>query len=109
MKITHTTLLALGLFSFGCANVPIGSPKGVAATDTGVGGNILVKWGDSNATQYRVERTDDTGLFKPIATVTGDTAQYEDTAAPSGSRYRVLAFDDDPRGGTYSKAVAVKQ
>jgi hypothetical protein len=106
MKITQSMLLALGLLSFGCANVPIGSPKGVAAS--GTSGNVLVKWGDSNASQYRVERSENGGLFTAIATVTGDTAQYADSAAPDGSRYRVLAFDDDPRAGTYSKAVAVK-
>jgi hypothetical protein len=107
MTTIRYALLALGLTTLGCANVPIGSPKAVAATTTS--GDVLVKWDDSNATQYRVERATNGGTYAAIATVTGDTAQYSDAAAPEGSRYRVLAFDDDPRGGTYSKTVVAKQ
>jgi hypothetical protein len=47
-------LLALGLATLGCANVPIGSPEAVAATTTG--GDVLVK---GYVDPFAVERAPD--------------------------------------------------
>lgn len=104
MKTITNALFALGLAA-GCANVPVHAPGELKADATADG--VSLTWNTSSAGQLRVERSDGGKPYVVVTTLSGDTKAYTDAGDHAGSRYRVLAFDENPHGGTYTRSVAI--
>lgn len=104
MKTITKTLFAVCLAA-GCANVPIHAPGSLKADVTEDG--VKLTWNDTSAGQLRIERSDDGQPYVAVTKLTGDTTEYLDAGDHTGARYRMLAYDENPHGGTFSKSIAV--